>query len=83
MKFQIVLQFSEDILSFDEVIRLEEKLIDILDESQVDGHDKGMGEINYYVLTSDVEKCFKQISKLLLKEGILKYLKSPKVVKNV
>ena len=65
MKFQLVLQFSESyFLSFDDVINFEEKLENIMDfKSEVDGHDIGSGEINFFILTSDVNSLFLLISK--------------------
>ncbi|WP_263377680.1 ABC transporter [Granulicella paludicola] len=56
MTAQVVLQFptSEDVDSYDKLIRFEEALISLLGESaKVDGHDFGAGEMNVFILTED------------------------------
>jgi hypothetical protein len=52
MTYQLVIQFSEELLTYDELIRLEDKLIDALEgKAEVDGHDLGAGEANIFILT--------------------------------
>lgn len=61
MTAQVVLQFStsEDVDSYDKLIRFEEALISLLGESaEVDGHDFGAGEMNVFILTEDPIETF-------------------------
>ena len=69
MKHQLVLQFPETIMSYEEMVELEESLIPALrDKASVDGHDVGAGEVNLFVLTDDPKGVFKTIMGLLDKE---------------
>jgi len=53
MEYQLVLQLPENRLSCDEMLELEELFIEALsDISEVDGHDRGCGEINYFRFNS-------------------------------
>ncbi len=61
MTAQLVLQFvtSEDLDSYDKLIRFEEALISLLGRSAVvDGHDFGAGEMNIFILTEDPNATF-------------------------
>jgi hypothetical protein len=61
MKYQLVLQFKETDLGYDDMIALEDALIAVLEGSaEVDGHDAGSGEINFFVLTDDPMACFEK-----------------------
>jgi hypothetical protein len=57
MKYQLVIQFvAKNIEALDDLILLEEKLITKLahrEESFVDGHDFGMGELNIFIHTNE------------------------------
>lgn len=70
MKYQLVIQFAEDTLDYDEMIRLEDALIsELKNDSGVDGHDKGKDEINYFILTEDSKSTFERCKNILhLKE---------------
>jgi hypothetical protein len=57
MEYVLVIQFDETILTYDEVIEQENILIEGLgDLADIDGHDMGAGEINFFVVIDDEEK---------------------------
>lgn len=64
MKYQLVLQFPEDVFtSFDEMVALEDSLIAQIGElGLVDGHDAGSGEVNIFIHTNDPGKVFEKLS---------------------
>ena len=69
MRYQLVLQLPEDIMGYEEFIEIENSMITALQgKANVDGHDMGAGEINFFVLTDDPEEVFKKIMELLNKE---------------
>jgi hypothetical protein len=51
----LVIQFPQSAFpEFDELVRYEEALVEVLgDPHDVDGHDSGSGEVNFFVLTDD------------------------------
>lgn len=62
--------------TYDEMIELENILIgELKGLATVDGHDIGVGEINYFILTDEVNVVFDKI-KLLLKDEVKKLLKA-------
>lgn len=65
MKYQVVFQFPEGSLNYDEVIQLENELISAMGEHDIDGHDIdghdiGAGEINYFIFTDHPNECLAQ-----------------------
>ena len=50
-----MIQFPQSAFQgFDDLVRYEDTLIDVLaDAHDVDGHDMGSGEVNFYVFTDD------------------------------
>ena len=72
MKYQLVIQFvgeSED--DFDHLIQLEDELEELLsDESEVDGHDFGSGEMNIFILTNEPNGTFEQVKAALTKKDL-------------
>ena len=52
---QLVIQFPESAFSeFDDLVRYEDTLMGVLDDAHdVDGHDIGSGEVNFFVFTDD------------------------------
>jgi hypothetical protein len=52
---QLVLQFTESAFpTIDDLVEYEEALIDTLgDNHDVDGHDIGSGDVNFFILTND------------------------------
>ena len=67
---QLVLQFAANSLrEYDDLIALEQQLVEVLGESEVDGHDMGSDEANIFILTSDAQKTFRQIAPTLERTG--------------
>ena len=64
VSYQLVLQFPEAAFSdFDDVLQYEDSLIEALgDRHDVDGHDIGSGEVNFFVITSDPRVALMDIS---------------------
>lgn len=60
---QVIIQFPETSFpDFDAMIGFEDMLIEVLgDRHQVDGHDFGSGQVNFFVFTNDPEAAFRQI----------------------
>ncbi len=59
MRYQLVIQFSDELLNYDELIEMEDALIDTLkNEADIDGHDMGAGEVNFFILTNTPENTF-------------------------
>ena len=52
---QLVIQFPQSAFpEFDDLVRYEDTLIEVLaDAHDVDGHDSGSGEVNFFVFTDD------------------------------
>jgi len=67
MKYQLVVQFSgETEKDFEHLIDLEGELEEKLnEESEVDGHDFGSGEMNVFILTDDPINAFNQIKTIV------------------
>ena len=56
---QLVLQFAADgVADFDRLMVLEARLVEVLGEEAVDGHDFGSGEMNIFILTDAPEASF-------------------------
>jgi hypothetical protein len=60
---QLVIQFPEAAFSgFDALVRFEDSLYDVLgDRHEVDGHDIGSGEVNFFVFTDDPKTALAEI----------------------
>jgi len=70
MKYMLVLQFSEDAISFDELVELEDALTEGLEElAEVDGHDIGAGEANIFIISDDVASTFDEAQQVLKDKG--------------
>jgi hypothetical protein len=70
MKYQLVVQFKEDDLSFDDMTALEDSLsTELEDIGDVDGHDFGSGTINFFVLTDDPKSCFAKAKRVVAGKG--------------
>ena len=67
MKYQLVLQWSgSSHKDYDEMIAVENKLIEnLIEGSEVDGHDAGSGEVNILILTDDPELTFSEAKAIL------------------
>ncbi len=66
MRYQLILQFPEDMMNYDSLIEMEDRLIGELDdEADVDGHDIGSGEINLFILTDNPKATFAKAEKVV------------------
>lgn len=67
MKYQLVLQLPDSALpDYDSMIEIEDILINGLSaEHDVDGHDAGDGQINFFIHTNDPLQLFDEVKGLL------------------
>lgn len=75
MKYVLVAQFPEPVMSYDKVMDLEDVFINKLEGiAEIDGHDIGSGEINYFIFTNNVTEVCEKILPLLTDElkGVVK-----------
>ena len=74
---QVVVQFPEDaFVDFDALVSLEDSMCEILgDRHDVDGHDIGSGEVNFFVFTDDPRAALS----LLIQAGPGDWLSNPLV----
>ena len=72
MKYQLVLQFTTNTLdSFDQLVALEEKLLDKLDNTAVvDGHDFGQSEFNVFILTDHPAAVFDKARQIVIDQRL-------------
>lgn len=77
MKYQLVIQFTEDIYEdIDAIAEMEDKLAESLVDAEVDGHDIGSGEINIFIHTNRPIDTFKIVKSILKNEDVnFKYVK--------
>jgi hypothetical protein len=69
MRYQLVVQFSDSLLSYDSLIVMEDKLIETLaNNADIDGHDLGAGEINIFILTNTPEETFSTVINVIEKK---------------
>src|ERR1043165_1901815 len=74
---QLVVQFPEAELEYDALIALENELIEALaDHAYVDGHDRGSGESNIFILTAEPQPVFAKVLALLQGKGLARHLKA-------
>lgn len=76
MQYQLVLQFPEKLINFDSIVNIEDNFIKILKDGEVDGHDIGSGEVNFFILTNKPENAFKSLEKYLMDKELLNCVKS-------
>jgi hypothetical protein len=71
---QLVLQFPADTTAdYDVVIEVEELLIGGLDDqSEVDGHDFGLGAMNVFIWTHDASRTFASVRELLAHHPLMR-----------
>jgi hypothetical protein len=67
MRYQLVLQWTgSSIEDYDAMIEIEELLIEGLpDESEIDGHDAGAGEVNIFIHTNSPQRSFAALQPIL------------------
>ena len=72
MKYQLVLQWTSSSIDYDTMIEVEELLIaQLAADSEVDGHDAGVGELNIFIRTNAPEHVFDSVKTLLAAQGLL------------
>ena len=76
MKYQFVLQFPENKIDFSILTEVEDDLSNILKNDQVDGHDIGSGQVNFFILTDNPNEAFKKIKQYLIDKELLIYAKA-------
>lgn len=70
MRFQLILQFPDELVSFDELIAIETAVTEHLANGEVDGHDFGNGEGNIFVCTDRPRDALREIMPLLRSEQL-------------
>ncbi|MCB9772146.1 MAG: hypothetical protein H6754_06310 [Candidatus Omnitrophica bacterium] len=75
MKYQFVVQFPESEICFKKLGEIENDLNKMLCDEDVDGHDIGSGEINYFILTDNPLGTFRKIEEYLISKDLLKLAK--------
>lgn len=77
MKYQLVLQFDEHIFPFEEMISFENKLENSLRGfADVDGHDYGSGEINFFIFTDHPQETFDIIQTEFINTNLKNHLRA-------
>lgn len=71
MQYQLVLQFPEKLINLDTLVKIEDEFIKILKDDEVDGHDVGSGEVNFFILTNNPENVFKSLRQYLTDKELL------------
>jgi len=71
-KSQLVLQLPEDaFVDFDAMVAFEDSLIEALGQNhEVDGHDIGSGEINFFILTNAPADALDVVRRILASSGV-------------
>ena len=78
MKYQLVIQFPEELYSdLDWIADLEDQLDESFVDAEVDGHDIGSGEVNIFIHATDPVNTFSNSKKYFKRrtEWILKNIK--------
>lgn len=69
MKYQLVIQFPEDLYGYlDWIADFEDRLDESITDAEVDGHDIGSGQINIFIHSNDPVDTFQIIKNILEKE---------------
>jgi hypothetical protein len=74
VRYQLVLQWSSASVAggYDTLVEVEDLLIAKLrDQTKVDGHDIGSGEMNIFILTNDPKACFENVRATLQSHEML------------
>jgi len=76
MKYQLVLQFPEELFSdLDWIADIEDRLDESLNDAEVDGHDFGSGEINILIHTNNPVRTFDVVRTILKDSDLFEHLK--------
>jgi hypothetical protein len=76
MQYQLVLQLPENLISFDQLVKIENDITKIIKDDEVDGHDIGSGEINFFILTNNPDTAFNSLRQYLTTKRLWKHLKA-------
>ena len=77
MKYQLVIQFPEELFEeIDEIAELEDILDHSLVDAEVDGHDIGSGECNIFIHTNNHVNTFETVKHILEEQNFnIEYVK--------
>lgn len=71
MKYQLVIQFSEELYGdLDWIADLEDIIDNSLIDAQLDGHDMGSGEVNIFIEANDPINSFEVVKNILNEQKI-------------
>lgn len=71
MKYQLVIQFPEDLYGdLDWIADIEDIMDESLIDAEIDGHDIGSGEVNIFIHANNPINSFKVVKDILEKENI-------------
>lgn len=72
MKYMFVARFSEKKYGdLDWIHALEDKLIDVLVDDELDGHDMGSGQVNFYIFTNNPRHTLEIVKNIFIQENVL------------
>jgi hypothetical protein len=77
MKYQLVIQFPEELYSdLEWIAEIEDRIDESLKDAEVDGHDIGSGEVNIFIHANNPINTFSIVKDILENEGVnLEYIK--------
>ncbi len=77
MQYQLVLQFDENLFSYDDMLAFEEKLEKNLEGlADVDGHDFGSGEINFFIISDNPKKIFEKLQSEIIDSNLKTHMRA-------
>ncbi len=76
MQYQLVLQFPAKLINLDSLVKIEDDFVEIIKDGEVDGHDIGSEEVNFFILTNEPDNVFKSLKQYLIEEELLNCLKA-------
>jgi len=76
MQYQLILQFPEKLINLNDLVKIEDDFVKILKDGELDGHDIGSGEVNFFILTNRPDNAFKSLKPYLMSKELLNCVKS-------
>jgi hypothetical protein len=76
MQYLLVLQFPEKLIDFNRLVEIEDDLAEMLKDSEIDGHDIGLGEVNFFILTNKPKDEFKRLKQYLIGKELFNSMKA-------
>ena len=70
MKYQLVIQFPEELYDLDWIADIEDRLDESLIDAEVDGHDIGNGEVNIFIHANNPIDTLTTVKNLLKEEKV-------------